>query len=118
MTSVLTFSAVLTLAAGAAMMAPPRQDVTARPGELTKGQMYIENRGADQAIPVVVHDIAMTAPVRVRTSRQNWEYRTVSITLGDDAARVLTLHGQDGWETTGIQVTDGTRILVLLKRPS
>lgn len=110
---------VLALAAGAAMVAAAHQDqlTTARPGELTKGVVYIENQGPKQAIPVVVHDIETTTPIRVRPGRQIWEYRTVAITVGDDAARTLTVHGLEGWETTGLQVTDGTRILVLLKRP-
>jgi hypothetical protein len=88
-----------------------------RPGQMTKANVFIEKRGVDDAIPVVVERLP-AAPFRARLSRQIWEYRTVTITPGDDAARVLSTYGLDGWETTGIQVTDGTRVLVLLKRPA
>jgi hypothetical protein len=108
---------MVTLAISTAMLAASQGNTTERPGELTKGRMFIENRGAEQAIPVVFQSDASTPPVPVTFRRQVWEYRTVMLTAGQDAAAALTAVGAEGWETTGLQVTDGTRIAVLLKRP-
>ena len=105
--------------AGGTTLAAPRheQQTTERPGELTKGRMFIENRGRHEAIPVTIQDVASTSPVRVSISRQMWEYRTVALSAQDDAARVLTVHGLEGWEATGFQPTLDGRRIVLLKRP-
>jgi hypothetical protein len=94
------------------------QQGTERPGMATRANMFVENRGLEEAIPVVVQGVAAASPVPVRLTRQVWEYRTITLAPGNDAAQILGTYGADGWETTGIQVTDGTKIVVLLKRPS
>jgi hypothetical protein len=113
MQPLLSGSAVVTLAISTAVLAVTGQG-TQRPGQMTKASVFIENRGASQAIPVVLPN---SAPVVVSLKRQVWEYRSVVLTVGQDVAMALTAVGLDGWETTGLQVTDGTRIAVLLKRP-
>jgi hypothetical protein len=141
----------IALLIGTAMLAAPGQDRpgppapgTERPGELTRGRVYIENRGRNEAIPivapepvpVVVQNVVTNSPMPVRLSGntpgsppppvavrhavQTWEYRTVTIPA--DAApqgltSVLTGPGNEGWEPAGVQVASGTNTLVVLKRP-
>jgi hypothetical protein len=110
--------AFVTLGSDAAQ--PPAQErwATERPGQPTRAAVHIENRGPAEAMPVIVHDIVHATPFRVRHSRQLWEYRTVTLAPGDDPAKILAPFGLEGWEATGLQVTDGTRTRVVLKRPS
>src|SRR5262245_9091725 len=76
-------------------LAAPAQDGTLRPGQSTQARVWIENRGAGEAIPVVVQPSGSDGPLRVvvtgaaptaingivqtRVSRVMWEYRTVVI---------------------------------------
>jgi hypothetical protein len=123
----LGLSIVLALTAGAGMLAAPGQTAL-RPGDMTPARMYIDNRGRDQAIPVLVQDpvtiagtptvaIAPTSVVPVRLTRQAWEYRTVALVPAQDPANTLLLLGSDGWETTGVQVQTQNGLVLLLKRP-
>lgn len=107
-----------TIVGGATFAAThPEQQTTERPGELTKGRMFVENRGKNEAIPVTIQEVASTSPVRVSVSRQIWEYRSVTLKAGDDAARILSIHGGEGWEAVGFEPTVDNRLVVLLKRP-
>jgi hypothetical protein len=87
-----------------------------RPGELTKGEVWIMNRDSEP-VPVAVRQIESDTPLSVRIVAPAWDYQTVLVKNGEEAARVLSSVGGAGWETTGLSwpVTDGT--LVLLKRP-
>jgi hypothetical protein len=107
------------LIGAAAMMTASGQDraVPITPGQMTESRVFVENRGRETAIPVVVHDIASTSPVPGRRVRQAWEYRLVNLTHGEDAARVLTPLGLDGWEVTGVQLSTSVNTILLLKRP-
>jgi hypothetical protein len=109
----------LALLLGASMWAAPRQEPvgTRRPGEPTKGKVWIENRSPDDAIPVVVLD---SEPLPVRTAGQAWEYQTVTIPRAvtpRDLTIILNAQGIIGWETTGVQVTTESTTLVVMKRP-
>ena len=142
----------IALFVGTAMLAAPGQDRqglpapgTERPGQLTRGLVFIENRSRNEAIPVVVQDgvsvvvqnVAPSAtpmpvrlagatpgapppPVAVRHAGQPWEYRTISIPA-DVAApgltSLLTGPGNEGFEPAGVQVTSGANTLLVLKRP-
>ncbi len=119
------------LCTAAATLAAPAQE---RPGEPTKGRIWVENRGLEEAIPVSLHDVSLQAPLTVqiagtptvalnpgselqaRLVRQQWEYRTVNVGKGQDLAAALTAPGGDGWEVAGVQ-PDQSGTTVLLKRP-
>src|SRR5205814_9281286 len=103
-------TACLAILLGTAMLAAPGQDRqgisaqgTERPGQPTKGQVWIENRGRSEAIPVVIQEAvpvvvqnvvtntmpmpvrlagnspgAPPSPVAVRQAIQSWEYRILT----------------------------------------
>jgi hypothetical protein len=125
----------LVAVAAAASIAAPAQS---RPGEPTKGRVWIENRGQLEAIPVTlvpefqgnrrvpvavevanVPTVTVSAerPFETRAARQAWEYRTVQIGPGQNAAETLNVHGGDGWEAVGPIAADDSNVAVLLKRP-
>jgi hypothetical protein len=107
--------------------------------------VFIENRGRNEAIPVVVQDAvpvvvqtvapsttpmpvrlsgatpgAPPPPVAIRQSVQPWEYRTISIPADVTAqglASLLTGPGNEGFEPASVQVTSGANTLLVLKRP-
>jgi len=87
-----------------------------RPGELTRGEVWVQNKDAE-AIPVRVLDVHADTPVRVRIVPNAWEYRTINLKAGSEYAAALTAAGTDGWETTGLSWPGGDGTLVLLKRP-
>jgi len=108
---------------------------TAQPGQMTQARVWVQNRGGSEALPVDlrennldkplrVHvmngefgsgDVAM--PLQVRSARQNWEYETVAVPTGKDAAPLLNARGAAGWEAVGtVSLADGTTT-ILLKRP-
>lgn len=107
-----------------------------RPGQPTRAQVWIENRGRDEAVPVVVQDplpvvvqgISTSTPmtvqpaglIAVRIARQAWEYQTISV-LRDadprDVTTALTAPGLAGWEPAGIQLISGQNTLLVMKRP-
>lgn len=119
------------IAGGAAITAAPEQ---VRPGELTKGEVWIQNRGPAEAIPVTIQEVAPTrtirvavvngeglggepGPLRMRIVAPVWEYQTAQIPRGAPPAPILNPLGVSGWETTGIvwPTSDGGTT-VLLKR--
>lgn len=106
-----TASVALGIAAAAA--APHGQ---VRPGEPTKGEVWVMNRDGE-AIPVLVRQTPSDPPLRVRVAAPRWDYQTVVIKTGVDPARALAAAGAEGWETTGLSfpASDGTT--VLLKKP-
>lgn len=114
----------LALFAGSAMLAAPGQDRQARPtqgverpGQSTKGQMWIENRGRTEAIPIVAPD---PLPVLIRNPVRLWDYQVLNITPGTPQAeltRMLTASGSAGWETSGVHLPNGPNTLLVMKRP-
>src|SRR5579862_849963 len=113
----------LAILVGAGMLAAPGQQQgppvagTERPGQATRGQVWIENRGRGESIPIVA---AEPLPVIVQNPVRQWEYQTLSLIVGItsiELTRTLALQGAAGWETTGVQIANGTNTLVVLKRP-
>jgi hypothetical protein len=110
---------------------------TAQPGQMTQARIWVENRGRNEAVPVDLRDVNLdkplrvyvlngesgpgdaTAPLQVRTARQNWEYDTVAVAAGKDVAAALNARGAAGWEAVGtVSVTDErAATTILLKRP-
>jgi hypothetical protein len=107
MRTMLTSAVVASLIAGTvAVTAAPGQ---VRPGELTRGEVWIMNRDTE-AVPVRVLDLHSETPIRVRVVPAVWEYRTMILKTGAEFA------GAEGWETTGLSWPASDGVLVLLKR--
>jgi len=126
---------VLTGGAGLAApgQLPPAGD---RPGQISQARVWVENRGRNEAIPVSIQDAPMSPPlsvqvvgtptvtlapssvVQARLVRQQWEYRTIAIPSSpEDTARALSAAGADGWETTGIVLSNQAGSPLVLRRP-
>jgi hypothetical protein len=116
----------LCLTIGSALIAAPSQD---RPGMPTQARVWVENRRADEAVPVTVVQRPSDRPARVeivsaaatviRTRRTPdvWEYRSVVVPATADAAAALEAVGREGWEVTGVQFPAPNGAVLLLKRP-
>jgi hypothetical protein len=121
---VVVAASYLALLAGSAILAAPGQDRqalptqgTERPGQSTKGQVWIENRGRNEAIPVVAPD---PLPVLIRNPVRLWDYQVLNVTPGTSSAeltRMLTASGNAGWEASGVHLPSGPNTLVVMKRP-
>jgi hypothetical protein len=119
--------------AGTSILAAPQQ-TTMQPGQMTKGRVWVENRGRNEAIPIDLRDVNLDAPLKIQVmngdpaatrmnpvlvteARKTWEYAIVSIGPHDDMAALLNARGGAGWETTGISFAAADDIKLLLKRP-
>jgi len=102
------------------------------PGMPTMARTMVIN-GAGEPVPVVLAAggqvqpvtlvgvpsmlIAQESVVATRVNRQGWEYRSVAVAAGQDAADVLNGPGADGWEAVGVTAGQAGASQVLLKRP-
>ena len=103
-------------------------------GQMTEAHVWVDNRGAEQAIPVDLRALntdralrvqvvnndpqyGQTGPVSVRTARVLWEYRTITLGASDDLAARLNTLGADGWEAAGIISLTTQTTTVMFKRP-
>jgi hypothetical protein len=131
-----SFAAValgMAIAAGGAAALTVRAQVTAPvPGVMTQARVWIQNRGQGEAVPVSVEQagtltvrlagptnltLAPGSTVGTQAARQAWDYETVRVAAGQDAAAALGPAGQDGWEAVGVTATDGSGATILMKRP-
>jgi hypothetical protein len=115
--------------AGSATLAAPPQD---RPGVPTKASVWVENRRADEAIPVAIVPRPDATPDRVevvgavalpattiigaRRVRQQWDYSAITIPSGQNPIEALQSAGEDGWEVTGVLLPAPNATMLLLKR--
>ena|SRR2546423_6170253 len=120
------------LVGAATSLVAATQQQTYRPGEATKAQVWVQNRGRGEAIPVDLREVNTDAPLRVQVvnagvpaspaplpvtiARPTWEYKSVVLSTRDDTAAALRADGQVGWETTGIMFVNGDQATLLLKR--
>jgi hypothetical protein len=100
-----------------------------RPGMPTQARVWIENRRADEAVPVSVvqrpsdspHRVelvsAASAIVRTRRAPDAWDYQTIVVPANQQAATTLEPLGREGWEVTGVQFPASNGVVLLLKRP-
>jgi hypothetical protein len=119
------------LSVGSTLVAAPEQGP--RPGEMNPPNVWVQNRGPSEAIPVSLYEPDPGSPLRVqvagttaarvdnivatRSVPQIWDYREVRIPADQDAASVLSNAGADGWETTGLQFPAAGAVMVIMKRP-
>jgi hypothetical protein len=135
-----TFACVLSacalLAGGTVIQRASAQEGTQTPGQLTRANVWIQNRGDAEAVPVSIENVTSESALRVeltgaptvivdprgivqvRAARQPWAYRAVSVPAGQDPVAVLNGAGADGWETTGVALPVGGGTLIVLKRPN
>jgi len=103
-------------------------------GQMTEAHVWVDNRGAEQAIPVDLRAVnadralrvqivnadpqyGQTGPVPVRAARVLWEYRTITLGPSDDLAARLNTLGAEGWEAAGIISLTTQTTTVMFKRP-
>jgi len=103
-------------------------------GQMTEAHVWVDNRGAEQAIPVDLRALntdralrvqvvnndpqyGQAGPVSVRAARVLWEYRTITLGPSDDLAARLNTLGADGWEAAGIISLTTQTTTVMFKRP-
>ena len=126
-------SAFALVVAGTSILAAPPQ-TTLRPGDMTQGRVWIENRGRNEAIPIDLRDVNLDAPLKIQVMngdplaprlnpvlvnevRKTWEYAMLTIGPHDDMVALLNARGVAGWETTGISFASPADTKLLLKRP-
>lgn len=122
-TSIYLLSGWAVFSIGSTLVAAPEQG--ARPGDMSPANVWVQNRGSGEAVPVSIQETGANPPLRVqiagavqtRPQRQAWEYSQVRIASNQDAVTILNNAGVDGWEATGIDLTSGDSRLVILKRP-
>jgi hypothetical protein len=104
----------------------------AQPG-MTSARVSINNRTADEAIPVSIvngfaavdfteHAVGTLSQIQGRAQqtiakRQSWEYHSVAAGAEQDLAAALNGLGNDGWEAVGVTSQPGGKMTILLKRP-
>ena len=108
--------AVAIVAAGV-LLAASRGQGQDRPGQIGQAKVWIENHGRGEAVPIVVEEVAASASINVRASRQVWEYRTLDLEKEPDPVAALSRAGADGWEAIGIQLLNRAGAPVVMKRP-
>jgi hypothetical protein len=102
------------------------------PGMPTQARMVVVN-GAGEPIPVVIGSGGQVQPVTVvgtpsvllsadtvvttREGRQAWEYRSIAVPSGQDAAVAANAAGAEGWEAVGVTPAAAGASQVLMKRP-
>ena len=102
----------------------------------TQARVWVENRGQNEAVPVsVIGGVQVTGTpnvaiagtptvalvpattVQTRAARQTWEYRVLRVPTGGDMGGLLSTAGLEGWETTGLQMSEQAAVVVVMKRP-
>jgi hypothetical protein len=127
---VTVLSGCLVFVSASALVAAPPQG---RAGEIDPARVWVQNRGAGEAVSVSIDAASLNVPLPVqlsgsssvtvtemapsRQARQAWEYQVLTVPPSQEVGAVLTAAGRDGWETTGLQLPSTTGMRVVLKRP-
>jgi hypothetical protein len=126
MSHTIKYALLVSCAVGfAAVALTARGQSTTRPGEPTLARVWVENRSANETIPVAIESTAAplrvqldpSVTVRTRAGRQGWEYRSLPLASGADPGKDLAGLGNDGWEAIGVLQSGAAGATVLLKRP-
>ena len=119
------------ITASAALLAAPGQKY---PGEPTRNNVWVQNQGKSEAVPVFIQNGEGDPPLRVqliglptvtlspatvvqtRVLRQTWEYKELTAPSDPSGIALLNAAGLDGWELVVSRgsAADGRW---LLKRP-
>jgi hypothetical protein len=132
MNRMVMFGLVAIGGAAAAAAAASAQDGTPVPGQPTQARVWVQNTGDSEAIPVSIErtsqplrvelatmptvSMAPGVPMATHAVPQPWEYRAIRLGAGGIEA-ALNAAGADGWEATGVAVTDSNGPVVIMKRP-
>lgn len=100
------------------------------PGMPTQARVVVIN-GGGEPVPVVIGSGGQVQPVTIvgtpsvllsgdavittRVGRQAWEYRSLPVPPGQDAAAAANAAGAEGWEAVGVTTAAGAS-QVLMKR--
>lgn len=106
---------------------------TAQPGQMTQAHVWVENRSRSEAVSVDLSSISIDRPIKVhvsngdpaegesplatRAARQAWDYDSVALAAGANAAETLNARGAAGWEAVGVVNGAAGAATILLKRP-
>jgi hypothetical protein len=123
--------AIAAVSGAPAIVAAPEQTIT--PGQMTQAKVWVQNRGANEAMPVDLRESNLANPLRVevvngapgrpsnpvvvRVVRELWQYQSLLVRPEQDPASVLSQAANTGWETTGVTFNRPDGVLLLLKRP-
>lgn len=99
-----------------------------RPGEMTRAEVWVQNQplavdvthaSLESPLRVFVVNGGQTGatPLQVNLAPRTWEYRSIAVPSGADAATVLGAPGTQGWEAIGVVLSSATGTQVLMKRP-
>jgi hypothetical protein len=104
---------------------------TPYPGQMTDARVWVQNRGASDAVSIDLRSVSLDHPLRVHVTNgepgdgeplavrprvaQSWEYDTVALGAGANAAAALNARGAAGWEAVGV-VGTGSDAMILIKR--
>lgn len=125
-----TLTAVFLSALSARTAAPQ----TPYPGQMTEARVWVQNRGASEAVSVDLRSVSLDRPLRVhltngetgegeplsiRLTQQGWQYDTFTLRGGAAGLAELNARGGGGWEVAGIVAAGGgdREPVLLLKRP-
>lgn len=120
------------MAFGIVAVVASAQEWTTQPAP-TQARVWVQNRGQNEAVPVMVAASGAPLPVQVggtvlvatapggavetKAARQAWAYRGVHVAAGQDPVAALATAGADGWETTGLVFPGAGHTIVVMKRP-
>jgi len=126
---------LVSLLLGSALLARGSGAAQTYPGQPTKAQVWVQNRGSGEAVPISVQQIAGDATMKVqitgtpsvaiatpavfdtRRARQTWEYQRITFQPDEDPTAELIRLGLVGWETSLQWVTSRGAVTIVLKRP-
>lgn len=126
-TGVVIVAAAAALASGTVVA---RAQTASRPGVMTEARVWVENRGAEETIPVALQNtarvqltgrtevtLAPQSTVATRPLAERWEYRSATVAAGADPASAINGLGSEMWEAVGLMPSPGGGAVILLKRP-
>ena len=129
MNRIITGGLGIALSLGVGIAGALAQVGTQAPGMPTPNNVWVQNHGGREAVPVSIEDVAPNAPPlhvqlvgaggppQVTAARQVWEYEGLKLTPGQDPIGVLNAAGAEGWESTGAMVQVQGGLVMLMKRP-
>jgi hypothetical protein len=103
------------------------------PGQPTQAKVWIQNHGKSEVVPVSLQESSGDVQLKVQvtslpsvqvgnvvdvrqSARQTWQYARLVIRPDQDPIVELNRMGADGWETTGLQISESRGTAYVLKR--